>query len=167
MLLLWSFSLFSLWHVSSQLGHVGSSSLTRDRTRIPCTGSTKSQPLDHQGGLWPFLDCLFIFTLQGPDQTFKVDFLLFCIDIYFPPNSSLEMGCPVIRFVFRVNVLGSPSLAVFLLLRQSISVLELVAGGIPCSSPVSRLPPNCPLLSGAPLLSRLPLGLYASRSGAW
>ena len=27
---------------------VGSSSLTRDRTRAPCIGSTESQPLDHQ-----------------------------------------------------------------------------------------------------------------------
>ena len=29
--------------------HVGSSSLTRDRTRAPCIGSTESYPLDHQG----------------------------------------------------------------------------------------------------------------------
>ena len=33
----------------SQLQHVGSSSLTRDRTWAPCTGSSESQPLDHQG----------------------------------------------------------------------------------------------------------------------
>ena len=85
----------------------------------------------------------------------------------FPPKFLPWNGMSSHQVCFRVNVLGSPSLAVFLLLRQSISVLELVAGGIPCSSPVSRLPPNCPLLSGAPLLSRLPLGLYASRSGAW
>ena len=26
------------------------SSLTRDRTRAPCTGGTESEPLDHQGG---------------------------------------------------------------------------------------------------------------------
>ena len=29
--------------------HVGSSSLSRDRTRAPCIGSTESYPLDHQG----------------------------------------------------------------------------------------------------------------------
>ena len=29
--------------------HEGSSSLTRDRTRAPCIGSTESYPLDHQG----------------------------------------------------------------------------------------------------------------------
>ena len=29
--------------------HVGSSSLTRDRTRAPCIGSTESYPLHHQG----------------------------------------------------------------------------------------------------------------------
>ena len=29
--------------------HAGSSSLTRDRTQAPCTGSMDSYPLDHQG----------------------------------------------------------------------------------------------------------------------
>ena len=29
--------------------HVGSSSLTRDRTQAPCIGSTESYPLHHQG----------------------------------------------------------------------------------------------------------------------
>ena len=33
----------------SQLQHVGSSSLTRDQTWAPCTGSLQSQALDHQG----------------------------------------------------------------------------------------------------------------------
>ena len=32
--------------------HVGSSSLTRDRTLAPCIGSAKSYPLDHQGSPW-------------------------------------------------------------------------------------------------------------------
>ena len=31
------------------LQRVGSSSLTRDRTRAPCTGGTDPEPLDHQG----------------------------------------------------------------------------------------------------------------------
>ena len=38
-----------LWHANSQLWHVGSNSLTRDRTWAPCIGSAESQPLDHQG----------------------------------------------------------------------------------------------------------------------
>ena len=29
---------------------MGSSSLTRDHTSVPCTGSVKFYPLDHQGG---------------------------------------------------------------------------------------------------------------------
>ena len=29
--------------------HVGSSSLARDKTRAPCTGSVESHPLPHQG----------------------------------------------------------------------------------------------------------------------
>ena len=29
--------------------YVGSSSLTRDRTRVPCIGSAQSYPWDHQG----------------------------------------------------------------------------------------------------------------------
>ena len=33
--------------------NVGSSSLTRDQTRVPCTGSAESQPLDHLGGKSP------------------------------------------------------------------------------------------------------------------
>ena len=32
-----------------QFLHVASSSLTRDQTQAPCTGSAQSQPLDHQG----------------------------------------------------------------------------------------------------------------------
>ena len=32
-----------------QLRHVGSSSLTGDRTQTPCIGRAESQPLDHQG----------------------------------------------------------------------------------------------------------------------
>ena len=32
--------------------HVGSSSLTRDRTWAPCTGSMESYPLDYQGSPW-------------------------------------------------------------------------------------------------------------------
>ena len=49
----------SLWHAGSFLVaahgllscgmHVGSSSLTRDRTLAPCIGSVESYPLDHQG----------------------------------------------------------------------------------------------------------------------
>ena len=33
---------FSLWHANSQLGHVGSSSLTRDGIRDYCIGSAES-----------------------------------------------------------------------------------------------------------------------------
>ena len=33
--------------------HVGSSSLTRDRTQAPCIGSVESYPLDHQGSPGP------------------------------------------------------------------------------------------------------------------
>ena len=43
----------SLRHANSQLQHVGSISLTRDRTQAPCVGSVKSQPLGHQGSLPP------------------------------------------------------------------------------------------------------------------
>ena len=38
-----------LQHVVSQLQHAGSSSLTRDQTRVPYIGSAESYPLDHQG----------------------------------------------------------------------------------------------------------------------
>ena len=48
-----------MWHAGSFLVaahgllscgmHVGSSSLTRDRTLAPCIGSVESYPLDHQG----------------------------------------------------------------------------------------------------------------------
>ena len=37
-----------VWELSCGM-HVGSSSLTRDRTWAPCIGSTESYPLDHQG----------------------------------------------------------------------------------------------------------------------
>ena len=37
-----------LQHVGSQLQHVRSSSLTRDRTPVPCIGIMGSQPLDYQ-----------------------------------------------------------------------------------------------------------------------
>ena len=37
----------SMWDL--ELQHVGSSSLTRNRTPVPCIGSEESQPLNHQG----------------------------------------------------------------------------------------------------------------------
>ena len=37
-----------MWAVSCSM-HVGSRSLTRDRTQAPCIGSVESYPLDHQG----------------------------------------------------------------------------------------------------------------------
>ena len=47
-----------LWHVNSQLQHVGSSSLARDQARGPCIGSAEPQPLDHEGNL-----ILFVFLI--------------------------------------------------------------------------------------------------------
>ena len=44
----------SIRDLSSSLQHVGSSSLTRDRTWAPCIGSPEFQPLDYQGS--PSLD---------------------------------------------------------------------------------------------------------------
>ena len=38
-----------LQHANSRLQHVRSSSPTRDRTQVPCIGSSESQPSDHQG----------------------------------------------------------------------------------------------------------------------
>ena len=48
-----------------QLRHVGSSSLTRDRTQAPCIGSSESQPLDHQGSpiQWYIFKILLIYLL--------------------------------------------------------------------------------------------------------
>ena len=43
--------------------HAGSSSLTRDRTRAPCTGSAESYPLDHQRS--PNILFLFIYLLTN------------------------------------------------------------------------------------------------------
>ena len=39
---------------NSQLQHMGSSFLTKDRTWAPCIRSRESQPLDHQGSSWFF-----------------------------------------------------------------------------------------------------------------
>ena len=39
----------NLQHANSYLHHVGSSSLSKDRTGAPCAGSMESKPLDHQG----------------------------------------------------------------------------------------------------------------------
>ena len=38
--------------------HVGSSSLTRDRTQAPCIGSVESYPLCHQRSPWLVVECL-------------------------------------------------------------------------------------------------------------
>ena len=46
---LFVFLMYSSGCTRPQFQHVGSSSLTRDQTRAPCTGSLESQPLDHQG----------------------------------------------------------------------------------------------------------------------
>ena len=47
------------------LQHTGSSSLTTDRTRAPCTGSTESYPLDHQGS--PYM--LLLTMMKGTIKT--------------------------------------------------------------------------------------------------
>ena len=46
---LWHLGYFScgLWDL--YLWHVGSGSLTRDRTQAPCIGSMEFKPLDHEG----------------------------------------------------------------------------------------------------------------------
>ena len=49
--------LCDIYHL--QLWHVGSNSLTRDLTQVPCIGSLESQSLDHQG--IPTL-CFFFFS---------------------------------------------------------------------------------------------------------
>ena len=46
------------WDLS--LWHVGSSSLTRDGSQTPCTGSSVSSPLDHQGSHPKKDACLFM-----------------------------------------------------------------------------------------------------------
>ena len=48
-LLHWVWMIFQLWYSNSQFQHLGSSSLTRDQTQVPCFKSIESQPLDHQG----------------------------------------------------------------------------------------------------------------------
>ena len=48
--------------------HVGSSSLTRDRTQAPCIGSAKSYPLDHQ---------------RSPSNSFFFFFFNFYLFIYY------------------------------------------------------------------------------------
>ena len=49
-----------MWTLSSSM-HVGSSSLTRDQTRTPCTGSVESYPLRHQGSpIFSFLKILWL-----------------------------------------------------------------------------------------------------------
>ena len=42
--------------------HAGPSSLTRDRTRVPCIGSSECYPLDHQEV--PIFDTLEVFLLK-------------------------------------------------------------------------------------------------------
>ena len=49
-------SLVAAWEL---LGHVGSSSLTRDSTQAPSIGSTGRQPLNHQGSPWALLFYLY------------------------------------------------------------------------------------------------------------
>ena len=46
-----------------QWQHVGSSSLTRDQTQAPCTGSREPQPLDHKGSPLITLQVLIILSL--------------------------------------------------------------------------------------------------------
>ena len=46
------FMYLTVWGLQSSLWHAGSSSLTRDQTQAPCTGSMESQPSDHQQSPW-------------------------------------------------------------------------------------------------------------------
>ena len=56
--------------------HVGSSSLTRDRTRAPCIGSMESSPLHHQGNPW-LNDFLF-----AKSQSHRIILLLSLCQVY-------------------------------------------------------------------------------------
>ena len=67
--------------------HAGSSSLTRDRTWAPCTGSMESYPLDHQGKSLKLE--LSSFPLVTFGWTFSNSvFLLTSIFLYFLANHS-------------------------------------------------------------------------------
>ena len=67
-----------MWTLSCGM-HVGSSSLTRDRTRAACIGSTESYPLCHQGSpYFYFIYQLFISPTrwQTPWSTFSFAMLI-------------------------------------------------------------------------------------------
>ena len=55
--------LYVLGCAGSLLRHVGSSSLPKDRTQVPCFGSKKSYPLDHQGSPAPRISDTHYFPL--------------------------------------------------------------------------------------------------------
>ena len=71
-----------LWYAYSQLRHVGSSSLTKDQTWTPCTGSTGAQPLENHASIevlhfhvvkmhYPLfspITCVFAFYLKKPEH---------------------------------------------------------------------------------------------------
>ena len=49
------------WHASSQLWHVGFSSLTKNQTQAPCIGSMESYPLEDHGSFFLFFFFWFFF----------------------------------------------------------------------------------------------------------
>ena len=65
------FYLYLFGCARSYLWHVGSSSLTRVQTQVPCIGSSKCQQLDHQGS--PHVFCFFPLVFLGLSQRIQKD----------------------------------------------------------------------------------------------
>ena len=98
------------------------SSLTRDQTSVPCTGSTEFQPLDHQGRLCCFVYpggltvqpvviqeycSSFINELSGESQSY----LCICMELPFwsLPAGPSEMGVKALRTSVTVSFTCAPS----------------------------------------------------------
>ena len=62
------------------------SSLTRDRTLVPCIGSAESYPLDHQGNSW----AMFLISEAAPQSCCHSQrWILFCLSLGFLFRSQL------------------------------------------------------------------------------
>ena len=75
--------------------HVGSSSLIRDRTPAPCTGSAESYPLDHQGS-----PCVMFWIAHISDIIW---YLSFSWSVFFhtlgkPPSTTAFIYCEHVKW---------------------------------------------------------------------
>ena len=108
--------------MQTQSWHVGSSSLTRDRTQASCIGNLESEPLDHQGSssifIIDYLLIIFIDIVMSKGVQNAIDCIL---TTRRSVNLVLRPHCHFIDLSIHVNLKICMCVSVCLCVRSELS----------------------------------------------